>query len=310
MRENIVDPKNSRDLMIATVGSFVFFIGIAGNILVVVAVWRKKSLHSTTNFLLVNLATSDITSLVFSPLLMIPKYVSFTNQGSLADFLCMFVFSYHVILTASIVSILTLTVLSVERYHAVVKPMNIGMRLREGTVKYAIVSVWVVGILLTLPMYINSYYKESSEDCRHTSYWTRAVSRTYQVFLILFVVVIAFAITGFSYFHIVREMYFKKNQQNLASNSAAERLRNQRKRRVVKLSLTVTLVFAVFLLPFAVLITMKYFNERAYRSYYKIAAILFFSEAGINPFLYAFQSAIFRHAFKHILKCSCRASNM
>jgi hypothetical protein len=98
--------------------------------------------------------------------------------------------------------------------------------------------------------------------------------------------------------NIVRELYFKKNQLQPANPSAAERLRNQRKRHVVKLSLTVTSIFAVFLLPFAILIFMKYFDERAYRRYYKIAAILFFSEAGINPFLYAFQSTHFRKHLK------------
>ncbi|XP_031549128.1 somatostatin receptor type 5-like [Actinia tenebrosa] len=226
------------------------------------------------------------------------------TSGTLADIMCKFFLSYNVPAMASIVSILTLTVLAVERYHAVVKPTKRWMRLKENTIKYAFCAIWLTGILCTLPMYINGYYKETSKSCRQYLYWNRLDYLIYQVSILSSVVFVSFAVIVVCYFHIVRDLYFGKKDVNFGEHSAAERLRNQRKRHVVKLSLSVTLVFVVFLLPFGVLAIMKFFNERAYRSYYKIAAILFFSEAGINPFLYAFQSTKFRQAFKQILKGS------
>ncbi|XP_031565293.1 trissin receptor-like [Actinia tenebrosa] len=280
----------------------IFLFGIIGNLFVVIAVSKKRSLRSTTNYLLANLAISDVACLIFCAMAVFAEYIPLTS-GTLADILCKFFLSYHVPTMASIVSILTLAILAVERYHAVVKPMKRWMRLKENTIKYAFCAIWLTGILFTLPMFINGYYRETSKICRQYLYWNRLGYLTYQVSIVSSVVFISFAVMVVCYFHIVRNLYFRKKNVNFGEHSAAERLRNQRKRHVVKLSLSVTLVFVVFLLPFAVLAIMKFFNERTYRSYYKIAAILFFTEAGINPFLYAFQSTNFRQAFKQILKC-------
>jgi hypothetical protein len=91
-------------------------------------------------------------------------------------------------------------------------------------------------------------------------------------------------------------LYFKKNQLHPANQSAAERLLNQRKRHVVKLSLTVTLVFAVFLFPHAITLLLKYFNKNAYQIYYQIGAIFFPQKPEAIHFFMLFKAQIFgRH---------------
>jgi len=46
----------------------------------------------------------------------------------------------------------TLTVLAVERYHALLKPFSTGLRLKEDNIKQAIALVWISSVLVCLPL--------------------------------------------------------------------------------------------------------------------------------------------------------------
>jgi hypothetical protein len=248
----------------------------------------------------VNLAISDIISFVFLPLMLIQSYVPL-NEGHLADFLCKFLISFHVPATATFVSILTLTVLSVERYHAVVKPMNIRIRLRRDTVRYAVVVIWLSGTLLTVPLYVFAVYNEDLLICVSHVLQNGTTFNIYKISLMVIIVFIPFFIISFCYFQIVRELYLKNKvgPQNIAAQEEA-----LNKRKLVKLSLSITLVFALFFFPLFVALIFKVIDKKGFTfdQYYQISAVLFFSEAGVNPFVYTFRSKNFRQAFKNILK--------
>ena len=190
------------------------------------------NLHIYHHYLLVNIATADVICLVFLPFMMIEKHLSY--QGLLSDIICKFIVSFHVPLTASFASILTLVVLSVERYHAIVKPMNTGIRLREDTVKYAIISVWITAILATLPTYIFSFY-HNTERCEYNL--QNEYQKIYLTILLFLVVFFPFIIISFCYFQIVREMYFKNKvaPQNVPSADDVHT-----KRKLVKFFLSIT----------------------------------------------------------------------
>lgn len=272
--------------------------GIAGNLMVVIAVWKKRSLRSTTNYLLVNRAISDVLSLVFLPLMVIQTYVRF-EEGILADFMCKFIMSFHVPITASFVSTITLVVLSVERYHAIVKPMKTGFRLREDTMKYAYTAVWISATVLTLPIYIYGYYDR--KRCHFLASISKTAESVYKLLVMTTIVFIPFCIISFCYFQIVRELYFKKKvgPQNLA---AQEETRN--KRKLVQVSITVTVVFMVCYFPLASTLFLSVHDVHGFdMSIYQKTSTVYFMESIFNPILYIFQSTNFRNAFKEILRC-------
>ena len=99
----------------------VILVGIAGNSLVIEVVRRKRSMHSTMNFLLVNLAISDLLTLVFCLPGMILSYTKQPN-GQMGNLLCKFITTHTIAGVGMIVSGLTLTLISVERYKALVIP--------------------------------------------------------------------------------------------------------------------------------------------------------------------------------------------
>ncbi|XP_031565296.1 somatostatin receptor type 5-like [Actinia tenebrosa] len=292
---------DTQQLILASIGFAIVIFGIAGNLLVVIAVWKKRFLRSTTNYLLVNLAVSDILNLVFLPFMLLQLYAIFEG-GPFADFLCKFIMSFNVPLTASCVSILTLIVLSVERYHAIVKPMKEGMRLREETVKYAIITVWLSGIALSLPFYIFGHYDTTKHRCKLVEAVYKYTSSIYFISIgLLILIFVPFLIISFCYFQIVRELYFKSKvePQNVAAQEDA-----RTKRKLVKVSLTVTLAYVICFFPTAITLCLGAYDRAKYGSRgFQMASLMYFLESALNPLFYACQSTNFRQAFKEVMKC-------
>ena len=71
------------------------------------------------------------------------------------------------ITTFAIVSSTTLTVLAVERYNALLKPLRTGLRLSEDNIKKAIVLIWVTSVFVSIP---NVFFQEFERSNRVLSY--------------------------------------------------------------------------------------------------------------------------------------------
>ncbi|XP_020908440.1 somatostatin receptor type 5-like [Exaiptasia diaphana] len=274
-------------------------LGIVGNSMIIIAVKKKRYLRSTTNYLLLNLAISDLTSLFFL-LLMAAGSALVLKNGPLSDFLCKFFIAYHVPFTASLVSILTILVLAIERYFAIVKPMRSGLRLREDNVHFVIIAAWVTGCIVSLPYYVFGSYNGKSKNCsyRNLSHQDQAI---FVVVVQIIFVFLPFIITTFCYFQIVRDIYFQNTvrPQNIpARRDAVSR------RKLLRLSLSITVAFALCFIPLSITLVMAAFRDesRFGRRYYKYASFLYFGQSALNPLLYAWQSTNFRQAFKELLR--------
>ena len=103
-------------------------IGLIGNLLVIQIVHKIPEMHTPTNYLLVSMAVSDVVTILLWPL----YYFEF------AKFVCKFVALAEV---GIMVSSNTLTVLAVERYHAILKPFATGLRLNKDNIKRAITCI-------------------------------------------------------------------------------------------------------------------------------------------------------------------------
>ena len=86
-------------------------IGFTGNVLVVRIVHKTREMHTPTNYLLVSMATSDIITILLWPLYFF----------EVCKFVCKLV---ELVELCIMVSYFTITVLAVERYHALLKPFR------------------------------------------------------------------------------------------------------------------------------------------------------------------------------------------
>ncbi|XP_031571630.1 QRFP-like peptide receptor [Actinia tenebrosa] len=296
MKEVLLNNPRLNVLVSVLIRLIILVVGLFGNGLVVLAVWKKRTLRTTTNLLLLNLAISDLTTQVFCTLMFIPEFTTLGHRPW-SDIFCILFVSTNVPLTTTFVSILTLTVLAVERYHAVVKPMRSEIRLREDTVKYACLAVWLAGIILALPLYIFGRYDEESGRCLHG--WKDGVFgyQSYRIFLAVIIVLLPFLIISFCYGQILHDLYFKNKvgPQNIALQQET-----REKRKLFKISMTVTGVFALFLFPYAIFNGLR---DDTGNLWSRVARLVFFSQSGFNPLIYSFQSTNFRQAFKEIFVC-------
>ena len=138
-------------------------LGIPGNVLAIVFVWKKSdgSLSPIIPFLL-NLAAADLLVLT----IYIPFYIAYEAANFEWPFgavLCKAVFSLtHVCMYASLA---TLTAIAVERYS-----ITFCDGIRRKTVKYVIVIIWIAAICLSIPQMIYlktiqiDQFKEFEED--------------------------------------------------------------------------------------------------------------------------------------------------
>ena len=92
--------------------------GVIGNVLVIRIVHKTSDMHSVTNYLLANLAVSDVMTILITW----PWILCFTNGlvKEMGNYYWMSVFLSIDVVVSSV----TLTVLAVERYHALLKTKN------------------------------------------------------------------------------------------------------------------------------------------------------------------------------------------
>lgn len=114
-----------------------------GNSLVCFIICYEKSMHTTTNYYLLNLAISD---LIMTLTMMIESSVKYTEQNGF--FLCKLQWFLVVCLWNN--SILTMAALAIERYIAIWHPLKLKPTSAWRRVSKIIVLVWLLAIAATL----------------------------------------------------------------------------------------------------------------------------------------------------------------
>jgi len=153
--------KDSLDLFLSYFPILFFAIGFIGNVLVIRIVHKTRQMHTPTNYLLSNMAVSDVITIL---LISCKKFTE--NQlgrvsHKFATFACK---ALSIVGICIMVSSITLTVLTLERYHALLKPFRTELWLSDDNVKKAIVFIWTTSVVICFP---NFFFVEWSE--KHTS---------------------------------------------------------------------------------------------------------------------------------------------
>ena len=129
--------------------SAIFLVGVTGNVMVVLVVWRTAAMHSPTNCYLVSLAMADILLLVSAPLPSIIEYFLVIDQSVFGHAGCsIMVFFQYLGLN---VSSLSITAFTIERYIAICHPMKAQTMCTIQRAKRIILALWTFGILYCAP---------------------------------------------------------------------------------------------------------------------------------------------------------------
>lgn len=293
----------------------IIIVGIFGNSLVVTVVKAIRSMRTTTNYLLVNVAAADITTLLFTAVHIISKSVyKYPSSPALLSFLCKFIFSNSIVIVTLLVTSLTMTILAFERYHALLKPLAMSGRLTTGKIAYVISAIWLVAIAMVTPIFVHidyvlgtniqhiDYVLAKNLQCSITVGLNGIVIYIDCLFVIL--TIIPFLVIAFCYSQIIYGLYFNNTICNNKSERGDTQQETKEKKRLVILLILLTVVFFVAFIPYGILIILNnhQITNTVTRYVQHYAQYLTLLSCSVNPFIYAFQSSSYRRSFVFLIK--------
>lgn len=280
----------------------IIIVGVIGNSLVIAVVKLIRSMRTTTNYLLVNLASADITTLLFSAIhLITAQHYSTLSSPAFNPFYCKFIYNGYVVLVTLLVTSFTLTVLAIERYHALVKPMIVSRRLNTNKIAYVILGIWLVAVTLVTPLFVTSTIDPKTFCSLGDAGDEMAI---YIYCLMVIITIIPFMVIAFCYFQIIYGMYFKKTICSNKSERGETREEMREKCRLVRLLILLTVVFFIAFIPYGILHILLYskINNISVSYLREGAQYLTLLNCSVNPLIYAFQSFSYRRSFVLIFK--------
>ncbi|XP_032799788.2 orexin receptor type 1 isoform X2 [Daphnia magna] len=145
----------------------VFIVGLAGNFLVCLAVYRNHTMRTVTNMFIVNLAIADFL-VIF---LCLPPTVlwDITETWFMGNTLCKIIPYFQTVSVS--VSVLTLTFISVDRWYAICHPLK--FRSTIGRAKTAIAAIWIISLLIDIPELVVLETRPSRNLSISTVYFTQ-----------------------------------------------------------------------------------------------------------------------------------------
>nr|XP_054765519.1 growth hormone secretagogue receptor type 1-like [Lytechinus pictus] len=133
-----------------------FCVGVTGNILVALVIWRQHDMRSSTNYFLLNLSIADmLVLLICVPAGLVETYNPMTGWP-LGKFMCYFVpFSENLAANASI---LTLLAIAVERYYVICTPFEAHYICTPRRTLVICFVVWIFSALVNIPLLMTIIY--------------------------------------------------------------------------------------------------------------------------------------------------------
>lgn len=304
----VVCPSYTAEKRLAKLIAFgILFLGsLIGNGLACLVVYKNRSMRTTINYLLINMAVSDLTV----PLLVATRKIVELSTDSLewrvggiaGDLLCKLV--YFVSDLSPMVSISSLVMISFDRFKAIVVPFK-SAKYHDKFRMYFIGFTWVFAMLFCSPYF---YFMELKEHPDKKEYycimaWDTETRRAYTVPLTVIFIIIPFALLTIMYSCILYKMKTRPN--NLSQTDKGKQRRQASKRNITILSFTVVFMFALCWGPYFALVMLSSFkwnwkyDSCSYQNFIFIVQFLAYSNAAINPLLYFLLLKNFRAGLEH-----------
>lgn len=284
-----------------------------GNILVVIVVSKTPILKTSTNFYYVNMAISDFLGALFTwPVYLTHEIITSRGSllhGTLASAACKT--GAYVRLLSYLVSILSMLLIAVERYIAIVYPLKVILFTRK-TRAVLIFAAWLIPIVHSFPHIL--YFEVEEVDqialCRFS--WNPSMIMLFYAttFLVFFAVpLISISIL---YTVIVRALVRKAIPCDDANQNSFQMKRYKRSQNIMRLFKSIVAVFVgCYLLYTMFLIIKATVPQFVLKDEYKwMLGIFYFMlpllSSSVNPFILFLFSTNYRQALQTLCPFSCR----
>ncbi|XP_071455777.1 RYamide receptor-like [Hetaerina americana] len=279
----------------------IFVAALCGNGLVCYVVHASPRMRTVTNYFIANLAVGDVLMTLFCvPFSFVPVLI--LQYWPFGDSMCRMV-SYSQGVSV-LVSAYTLVAISLDRYMAIMRPLR--PRLSKKGAAGAVAGVWVFALATASPIPIVSkltqplpWYQECSRDLCSEEWPSSNLRYRYSMALMSLQYITPLTVLVATYARIAAAVWGKRTPGE-AENTRDQRMARS-KRKMIKMMVTVVIVFTVCWLPFNVLLLLL--NEGAFGNWEGIPYLwwafhwLAMSHSCYNPIIYCWMNAKFRVGF-------------
>ncbi|XP_044203481.1 somatostatin receptor type 5 [Thunnus albacares] len=295
MSTHSVPFQGSSTLVTAVISLTVFIVGLTGNTLAIYVVLRYAKMKTVTNIYILNLAVADELYILGLPFLTTQNVLSYWPFGS---FLC------RVVMTADsmnqFTSIFCLTVMSIDRYLAVVHPIRSTKWRHPRVATVVSAAVWAVSFVMVLPVVIFSDVQDTFNSCNMIWPEPRDVWSTA---FILYTATMGFfgplLIICLCYLLIVIKVKSSGMRAGFTKRRRSER-------KVTRMVVVIVVVFVFCWLPFFIInfvnLVVIIPESSVTAGIYFFAVILTYANSCANPVLYGFLSDNFKQSFRKPLQ--------
>ena len=279
---------------------FLIVVGLTGNSLVVATLSRWRELRTPCNLLIANICAADLgVCLLVAPVRIIEIY-----RGWLfGDVLCYILTPLQDVF--AVVSVITQTVIALERHRAIVAPFKPKMTLHRA--KMVVPIIWVACYVTSaVPMLIflkNKLFPNGYFFC-FPFFPSDGYRIAYEIYLVVLFITLPLVLQSAAYFNVIRalraenEMHSRSYQPN---NSMKKTLsdRAKQKKRLVRMLIVLMLAFQVCYLPRGVIMLIFEFSPETtakpeFRYVELITLAMYFLKHVINPIILSAMSNDFR----------------
>ncbi|XP_043926889.1 somatostatin receptor type 3 [Protopterus annectens] len=275
-------------------------VGLSGNTLVIHVVLRYCKTESVTNIYILNLALADELFMLGLPFLTVQNALSYWPFGSL---MCRLVMTLDAI--NQFTSIFCLTVMSIDRYLAVVHPVKSSKWRKRQVAKTVNATVWAVSFIVVLPVVIFADVPQGMNTCNMN--WPDPHHVWKAVFIIYTATLGFFAplmVICLCYLLIIIKV--KSSGKKVRATSTK---RKKSERKVTRMVVIVVVVFVFCWLPFYTLniinLVVVLPEGPSLFGFYFFVVLLSYANSCANPIIYGFLSDNFKQGFRKTL---CRSS--
>ena len=278
--------------------STIFATSTAGNGLVCFIILRRRTLKSVVNYLILNLAVAD---LVFT-CICIPFDIPVQEMNyywPYGAFMCKILYPLQT--QTLFASVYTLVALSLSRYWAVVHPLR--QQLKVERVKWVILLIWAVSFIPVCPYVATLQLNQTTLNCEEN--WKRETSRkayTLSLFFLQYVI----PLTVISCAHLSIALELKRKATTRRRSFSIRGVQHKEARKVARMLITVTLLFAACVLPTNILWLWLDFGaaDKNFPYFWELLSfgnVVVFSNSALNPVCYTMMNDAYRKEIKKVL---------
>ena len=293
--------------------SLIIAVSLTGNSFIVLIVYKTPTLRKPINYFIANMAMSDLLYSIFWPptrLSLIHSTNLWLISGKFGPAWCKLVHFFADVSTT--VSIQNLTLITVDRFVAVVFPLRSPL-IRSKLCPFFILGTWIVAAAVVSPYLFAYQLVEYSDGMRCGIRWNKAFGESSSFtdnilagsILFRYIPVMLLIIL---YSIIIIKLKTQKHPGEQSANTQQQR--NRRNRNVLQLSIAIVLVFVFCWLPFTTnLLIIGYRATSIHFScgfwlYYYVTYYMAVGYCAINPIICFVFSSNYRQGLKRLMNCS------